>query len=94
MSNIPTNAPPDLKYNVFVPNFKQIKEIATATGLDEGSLSAVVLGLQTLNVVFAQIVPPEQTGAKEDNGTTNTGTPSAEDLAASLSAIGAEFKNK
>jgi hypothetical protein len=42
----------------FVPSFKQCQEIATATGLDENVLSGVVLGLQSINVVFAQVKQP------------------------------------
>jgi hypothetical protein len=82
------------EFNVFVPNFQQVKDIAKATGLDEKDLAAVILGLQTVNVVFAQIKPPQQAVSEVTNGNESTNGVSDSELAASLSAISDEFSNK
>jgi hypothetical protein len=82
------------EFNVFVPNFKQVQEIATATGLDAKDLAAVILGLQTVNVVFAQIKPLQQAVPEETNGNAANPGVSDSDVSASLQALANEFNDK
>ena len=96
------NANDGKQYNIkaFVPTYKEVQELSKVTGIDTSTLSEVVLGLQQVNIVFAQVLPPEQpqqpvqlnVEETKQNGT--TATPTGPELADSLSVIADEFTGK